>query len=148
MKFTMQELLRKSGVKFEDLDTGRQANALEFMERLNDLGQYYPKSATVSSFYRTPEKQIEIYKEKALLKQSPFSDGVFNERKVPMNSAHIWCLAVDLIDPAGEIDKWLMGDGRMHLERLCLYVEHAQYTPGWSHIQYRRPGSGDRFFKP
>lgn len=48
-----------------------------------------------SSFYRSKERQIKIYKEKALKKEFPFTNGIYDEERVPMGSCHLKALACD-----------------------------------------------------
>lgn len=62
-------------------------------------------------------------------------------------SKHIECLAVDLDDPDGALDRWCL----QHLDALSeigLWLEHPDATPGWCHLQIRPPGSGNRVFEP
>lgn len=63
------------------------------------------------------------------------------------HSAHKEGLAIDLYDPAGEIDAWCENN----INRLCdcgIYIEAPTSTQGWSHWTVRRPGSGNRVFLP
>jgi hypothetical protein len=63
-------------------------------------------------------------------------------------SLHMTGEALDLHDPAGEIDAWLMTpQGQYTLERLGLWLEHPDSTPGWCHLQTRPPRSGNRVFR-
>lgn len=51
-------------------------------------------------------------------------------------SKHLLGLAVDLYDPHGDLDKWLMtDDGLDALVELDLWIEHPGWTDGWSHLQ-------------
>lgn len=63
------------------------------------------------------------------------------------NSSHKKGLAVDLYDPGGDIDCWLM----KHVDKLeeyGIYIEHPDDTPHWSHWTIQPPGSGRHVFKP
>lgn len=64
-----------------------------------------------------------------------------------VRSSHKEGLGVDIYDPHDEIDKWCM-DNTDKLESCGIYLEHPDYTVGWSHWQIRRPGSGNRIFYP
>ena len=62
-------------------------------------------------------------------------------------SAHKEGLAVDLYDPAGELDGWCL----RNLDQLAacgLYLEDPRHTPGWCHLTIRAPKSGKRVFVP
>ena len=62
-------------------------------------------------------------------------------------SRHMIGQAVDLYDPHGKLDAWC----QLHvaaLERIGLWLEHPDSTPGWCHLQSVPPGSGNRIFRP
>jgi len=63
------------------------------------------------------------------------------------NSAHKTGQAVDLYDPAGELDTWIMAHQYM-LPECGLYLEHPAATRGWTHLQTRAVKSGSRVFYP
>ena len=63
------------------------------------------------------------------------------------NSSHKQGLAVDLFDPQGAIDEWCVNN-LDKLEACGIYLESPTDTPGWAHWTIRRPGSGNRVFKP
>jgi hypothetical protein len=64
-------------------------------------------------------------------------------------SKHMTGEAVDLYDPEGDIDNFLMsGQGQRVLASLGLYIEHPSATKSWSHIQIVSPRSGNRVFYP
>lgn len=66
-----------------------------------------------------------------------------------VNSKHMTGLAVDLFDPDGDLDEWLMGGiGQAALEAIGLWLEHPDATPRWCHLQTVPPGSGRRVFRP
>lgn len=63
------------------------------------------------------------------------------------NSSHKEGSGVDVYDPAGELDVWLM----KNVDRLVhygLYIEHPSKTLGWCHLTTRAPRSGNRIFFP
>lgn len=63
------------------------------------------------------------------------------------NSAHKQALAVDLYDPQGTIDLTLYDNADL-LEKVGIYIEAPDKTPGWSHWSVRRPPSGRHIFNP
>lgn len=64
-------------------------------------------------------------------------------------SLHMKGGAVDLYDPAAEIDNWLQSpSGTQAMVDLGLWAEHPASTKGWSHLQDVAPRSGNRFFYP
>lgn len=66
-----------------------------------------------------------------------------------VNSKHMTGEAIDLADPDGDLDEWLLTEaGQRALEELGLWMEHPAATKGWSHIQTRPPKSGRRVFYP
>lgn len=64
-----------------------------------------------------------------------------------LKSAHLTCEAIDLADPVGLIDKWLIQNPELLIE-YGLYLESPSKTPGWCHLQTRAPKSGNRVFLP
>ena len=64
-------------------------------------------------------------------------------------SHHMAGRAVDLYDPDGELDDWLMtGPGLAELERVGLWLENPACTKSWTHLQTVPPKSGRRVFYP
>lgn len=64
-------------------------------------------------------------------------------------SKHMTCQAVDLSDPDGELDAWLMTEaGQDALIDIGLWMEHPNATPRWAHVQTVPPRSGRRVFMP
>lgn len=64
-------------------------------------------------------------------------------------SHHMAGRAVDLYDPDGELDDWLMSDaGQAALTEIGLWMEHPSATKGWCHLQAVPPRSGRRVFYP
>ena len=64
-------------------------------------------------------------------------------------SKHMTGEAVDLYDPEGDIDNFLLsGAGQRVLASLGLYIEHPSATKSWSHIQIVPPRSQLRVFYP
>lgn len=76
--------------------------------------------------------------------------GGFRPQDCPIGapkSAHKQGLAVDLHDPDGRIDDWLVRH-QLALKPFGLFFEHPTATRGWSHWTIRAPKSGRRFFYP
>lgn len=65
------------------------------------------------------------------------------------NSKHMTGQAIDLYDPDGDLDEWLLTeDGQKVMTDLGLWHEHPSATKGWSHLQSVPPRSGRRTFYP
>lgn len=65
------------------------------------------------------------------------------------NSKHMTGQAIDLADPEGDLDDWLMSaEGQATLTELGLWHEHPAATKGWAHVQTIPPRSGRRTFYP
>lgn len=65
-----------------------------------------------------------------------------------VRSLHMQCLAVDLFDPDGDLDDWLLANADTVLRDLALWLEHPAVTKGYAHVQLRPPRSGRRVFYP
>lgn len=66
-----------------------------------------------------------------------------------VRSKHMTGQAIDLADPEGDLDDWLMSDyGQAQLVDIGLWMEHPSATKGWSHVQSVPPRSGKRTFFP
>lgn len=64
-------------------------------------------------------------------------------------SLHITCEAIDLYDPDGDLDEWLITPaGQRVLTDLVLWHEHPAATKCWAHLQTKPPRSGRRTFYP
>lgn len=65
------------------------------------------------------------------------------------NSKHMTGQAIDIYDPDGDLDDWLMtGEGQAALMALGLWMEHPSATKSWSHLQTIPPRSSKRVFYP
>lgn len=65
------------------------------------------------------------------------------------NSKHMTGQAIDLYDPDGDLDEWLMtGEGQAALTAIGLWHESPSATKGWAHVQSIPPRSGRRTFFP
>lgn len=66
-----------------------------------------------------------------------------------VRSLHMTGRALDVYDPDGDLDEWLMSKaGQAALTRIGLWLEHPAATKGWSHLQTVAPRSGNRVFYP
>jgi len=66
-----------------------------------------------------------------------------------VNSLHMTGQAVDVYDPDGDFDEWLMSDrGQQAMKDLGIWHEHPAATKGWTHLQSKPPKSGRRTFYP
>jgi hypothetical protein len=64
-------------------------------------------------------------------------------------SKHMTGQAIDLADPEGDLDDWLMTEaGQAALSDIRLWHEHPAATKGWAHLQSIPPRSGRRTFYP
>lgn len=129
-----KELLH--GHVINDLSIKQQQNLAELHKRMNVLRESYGEPMTVTSGFRTEQEHRRIYGAKGIVGS-----------KVPMGSAHLQGLAVDIADPDGRLKLWLTSTaiGIKLLEEQELYCEAD--THGWVHFQFRRPSSGQRWFK-
>lgn len=65
------------------------------------------------------------------------------------NSKHMTGQAIDIYDPDGDLDDWLLsGEGQAAMAALGLWHEHPSATKGWAHLQTIPPRSGRRTFYP
>lgn len=66
-----------------------------------------------------------------------------------VNSNHMTGRSLDVYDPDGDLDNWLMTEkGQAALEAIGLWIEHPACTKSWSHLQTIPPGSGRRVYYP
>lgn len=65
------------------------------------------------------------------------------------NSKHLTGQAIDLADPDGDLDEWLLTqEGQTALAEIGLWQEHPAATKSWCHVQTVPPKSGRRTFYP
>lgn len=62
-------------------------------------------------------------------------------------SKHMTGQAIDIFDPTGEIDLWMLKNPDV-LAEIGLWQEAPASTPRWAHVQSVPPASGRRVFKP
>jgi hypothetical protein len=69
-----------------------------------------------------------------------------------LRSLHMRCQALDLFDPDGDLDEWLLASAGGVLAELGLWMEHPSATKGWAHVQTMPQASfkrtGLRYFYP
>lgn len=121
---TMQEVLM-GRVKFEDLSEELQTNGNELVKRLNLFRAEYGHPMYVSSGYRSAEINAK--------------DGGSK------TSAHLTLQACDFVDTDGKLFEFIKKDPKI-LERCDLYMEDAQWSPNWIHLQSRK--ASKRIFIP
>lgn len=68
--------------------------------------------------------------------------------RAALRSLHMQCKAIDLFDPDGDLDAWLLDVADTVLKGLGLWLEHPAATKGWAHLQTVPPGSKRRVFYP
>jgi len=128
MSFTMENFLQAGKEKYTKATMRPQhyQNAVGLVNKINKLGELIDYHNVISSGYRSPERQRQIYAEKG---EPP-----------AMGSKHIYGHALDIYDPQGELKKKLLN--RAVLEKakeLELYFENFGKTPTWVHIQDEAP---------
>jgi hypothetical protein len=83
-----------------------------------------------------------------MIVSSGYRPGAYNKAAGgAQRSLHMTCQACDFRDPDGQLDLWLMRNVGM-LQDFGLYLEHPEWTPGWTHLQSVAPVSGSTVFKP
>jgi hypothetical protein len=102
-------------------------NADKLLKQINALQELMQVQFTVSSGYRPGPYNVK-------------AGGA-------THSPHLTCEAIDIHDPDGVLKHKLFSNTQM-LDELKLYMELPSATPGWMHLQTRRPGSGSLVFKP
>lgn len=115
-------------IKVEELSDEFKANLADLLVKLNKFRAEYGIPMIVSSGYR-PASMNE------------------NTPGASKKSAHMTCQACDFKDVDGKLKEFIAKDPEI-LERCDLYMEHPDSTLTWVHLSNRRPGSGNRIFKP
>jgi len=139
-KVTMKELLM-GRVEFEDLEKDLQDNALELREKINKVRKALNKPMKVTSGYRSMEDHLRIYRELAVKRKQKY-----DESKVPKQSKHLYCQAVDISDPDGSLFEWTKNNESL-LEEIGLWMEEKDDQKR-VHFQTVSPKSGKRWFMP
>lgn len=124
--FSRNEYLKGREVYYP-LTEEMERNLIKLMKALNPVREAYGKALTISSGYRTPNGNAEAGGAK--------------------KSNHLLCLACDFKDTDGKFGEWCMANLAL-LEEHGLYMEALSHTPGWVHLQFSSPKSGNRVFIP
>lgn len=121
--------------------------AKAYLKKINEFRAECELPMVATSYFRSVDHQIEIYKRKAKNKQFPFANGKFDMNKVPLKSKHLFFEACDFKDIDKKLAEWV----KSHLD-WCkehgFYFEDFDSTPSWIHIQITPPKSGKTVFKP
>jgi uncharacterized protein YcbK (DUF882 family) len=129
MHFTMEDFLNAGREKHtkESISPEHYKNAENLINKINQIGQLLDVSSTLSSGYRTAERQRQIYAEKG---KNPI-----------MNSLHLTGHALDINDPTGRIKRQIQSNKQLlnKAKELGLYFENFNATPNWVHIQDMPP---------
>lgn len=128
---------RQEILKGKDCPKEFENNLLELLIKINKVRDAYGRPMTVTSGFRSMEDHLRIYREK----------GITDKSKIPMKSKHLFCQAVDIYDPKGELKKWVKDNLKL-IEEIGLWMEDFDSTPNWVHFQILPPASNARFFKP
>jgi hypothetical protein len=115
------------GTKLDELSPELQTNVSDLLVKLNKFRTEYGHPMIVNSGYRDPAH----------------NDAIGGAK----NSAHCMCQAADFRDEDGKIFEFIKNDPKI-LERCGLFMEDAEWTPTWIHLQSREIASGNRIFVP
>ena len=115
---------------------------------------------TPTSYFRSKERQIRIYKQKAVKKEFPFQDGIYDEKKVPLSSKHMTGYAADFADANKKLAHWVLDNIKwckqngFYFENFGANIDTLKWdkkydkTPTWLHLQIIPPKSGRVIFNP
>ena len=107
-----------------------QDNAFRTVQLANSLMSIFGQNRKVNSGWRPPQVNAAT-------------------PNAAVMSKHMTGQAIDLADPEGDLDDWLMSPiGQAQMTRLGLWHEHPAATKGWAHLQTVPPRSGNRTFYP
>ncbi len=124
--FSRAEYLKGREVYYP-LTEEMEANLIKLLKAINPIREAYGKGLIITSGYRSPADNAAARGAK--------------------KSNHLMCLAVDFKDTDGKFAEWCLAHLDL-LEQHGLYMEDPAYTKGWAHLQYAKPASGNRVFKP
>jgi len=123
-----QYYMGRDQVYEELLTQALRQNALETVEKVNQLLLAFGESRKINSGWRPPAVNS-------------------NTPGAALRSKHMTCQACDLEDSEGDLDEWCM-DHLDVLSGIGLWMEHPASTKGWCHVQTVSPRSGKRVFYP
>lgn len=128
MKFTVKELLQAGNHKWKEseVDAVTLRNLEDLCRKINALG--YVPAMYASSCLRSMADQKRI-------------------NAKAMGSSHLYGCAVDVVDSAGELAKWVKAN-KKKLVDCGLWIENPDCTKGWVHFQSYAPKSFSRIFNP
>lgn len=130
-------------ITLADIPIAHQQNIQELLKRANVVREKWGKPMRVTSGYRTQQDHLRIYSE---INARRTKQGL-EPLKVPMSSKHLSGQAIDISDPRGELQQWLMKNADVLLTQ-GLWCESFDHTLTWVHFQIVPPRSGKRFFIP
>lgn len=147
---------KKYMIKYEEINPKglvltdeQEANIKILLEKMNIVREKYTIPMTVTSGIRTIDEQVAIYKDKAARKLFPFTDGNYDESKVPLKSKHLYGQAIDILDHDKTLYNWCKANEDF-LAETGLWMEERQGN--WVHFQivaYRSWCEGkSRWFNP
>lgn len=132
----------------------------QYFEKINIFRNKCGLPMNPTSYFRSKERQIRIYKDKAKKHEFPFENGIFDESKVPMGSSHMSGLACDFADANKKLANWVLDnidwckENGYYFENFGADINTYQKntkldkTPTWLHIQIKPPKSGRTIFNP
>lgn len=128
MSFSIDDYLSSGKEKYttDTIDPHHLDNAQGLLKKVNKLGELIAYNGIITSGYRSPERQRQIYAEKG---ESP-----------AMGSKHLSGHAMDISDPYGQLKEKILNVEVLERARdLGLYFENFDQTPTWVHIQDEAP---------
>lgn len=119
-----------------EIPIAHQQNLQELCKRVNVIREAWSQPMIVTSGYRSMQEHLRIYRAKGI-----------PDSQIPMGSAHLLGMAVDIADPQLLLTHWLKNDrlGLTMLQRCDLYCEDG--NSNWVHFQ-TRPTKYGHWFKP
>lgn len=123
----------------------RQSNAARLLAKCEELQARMEADGVLFQINPATKSQV-----------SGLTYGGFRPQSCPQGapqSRHKRGKAVDIFDPDGAIDDWLMRRPKVNgwpdvLVELDMAIEHPDQTRHWSHWQDGAPASGNRVFHP
>jgi hypothetical protein len=123
-----------------ELTEEQEKNQEDLHKAINVVRKAYGKAMYVTSGVRDMQHHKNIY----------LIQG-WKEVDIPMGSAHLIGLGIDVADTDGKLWAWCLDNLKL-LQEQGLYLEDVRWTrsakSGWVHFQLRAPASGKRIFIP
>lgn len=137
--FTGPGKIRRDKNFAEDLTEEIKTNAKTTVDRVNDLlASMYADGVPLIADNATGSLSHSGWRPPSVNKAT---------KGAAVKSKHLTGQACDLYDPNGYLDEWCLKN-RDELERIGLWLESPNATPGWCHVQTIPPKSGNRVFIP